>query len=124
MIEVKDFSTFIRIYSLFKSERLRAYIKLTRHRALIRSVMTYACPAWELATDAHLLKLQRLQKKVLRTIINFSRSIQVRDLRTAFNLPYVYDYITKLCRRQAEVIRNHENEHVRIIGQGEARHRK
>jgi hypothetical protein len=32
--------------------------------------------------------------------------------------------ITKLCRRQAEVIQNHENEHIRGIGKGEARHRK
>jgi hypothetical protein len=30
--------------------------------------MTYACPAWELAADTHLLKLHRLQNKVLRTI--------------------------------------------------------
>jgi hypothetical protein len=36
----------------------------------------------------------------------------------------VYDYITKLCRKKAEVIQNHENEHVRSIGQGEATHRK
>jgi hypothetical protein len=48
MIEAKAFRTFIRIYSLFKSERLSANIKLTLHTALIRSVMTYACPAWEI----------------------------------------------------------------------------
>jgi hypothetical protein len=36
----------------------------------------------------------------------------------------VYDYITKLCRRQAEVILNHENPNVRETGQGEPRHRK
>jgi hypothetical protein len=36
----------------------------------------------------------------------------------------MYDYIPKLCRKQAEVIRNHENEHVRGIGKGEARYRK
>jgi hypothetical protein len=36
----------------------------------------------------------------------------------------VYDYITKLCRQQAEVIQNHDNENVRNIGQGVARHRK
>jgi uncharacterized pyridoxamine 5'-phosphate oxidase family protein len=30
----------------------------------------------------------------------------------------------KFCRQQAEVIRNHENYHVRTIGQGEPRHRK
>jgi hypothetical protein len=40
------------------------------------------------------------------------------------NLPYVYDYITKLHRQQAEIIQNHETEHVRSIGQGEARNRK
>jgi hypothetical protein len=37
---------------------------------------------------------------------------------------YIYDYVTKLCRQQAEVMQNHENEHVRDVGQGEARHRK
>jgi hypothetical protein len=42
----------------------------------------------------------------------------------AFNIPYIYDYITKLSRQQAEVVQNHENENVRNIGQGEARHRK
>jgi hypothetical protein len=48
----------------------------------------------------------------------------VRNLHTAFNLLYVYDYITKLYRQQTEAIQNHENEHVHTIGQGEARHRK
>jgi hypothetical protein len=45
-------------------------------------------------------------------------------MRMAFHLPYVYDYMTKLCRQQAEVILNHDNENVRYIGQGGARHRK
>jgi hypothetical protein len=36
----------------------------------------------------------------------------------------VYDYITKSCRQQAEVIQNHENGNVRYIGQGEAPHSK
>jgi hypothetical protein len=30
----------------------------------IRSVMTYANPAWEFAADTHLMKLQRLQNKI------------------------------------------------------------
>jgi hypothetical protein len=38
----------------------------------------------------------------------------------AFKIPYVYDFITKLCRQQAEVIQNHHNPNVRNIGQGEA----
>jgi hypothetical protein len=48
----------------------------------------------------------------------------VHDLHAAFNLPYVYNYIKKLFKQQAEVMQNHENEHVCSIGQGEARHRK
>jgi hypothetical protein len=42
----------------------------------------------------------------------------------AFKIPYVYDYITKLCRMQAELILNHVNPNVCGIGQGGARHRK
>jgi hypothetical protein len=124
MIEANAFRTFITIYSLLKSERLSTNVKLTLHKALIRSVITYACSTWELVADTYLLKLQRLQIKVLRTIGNFPRCTPVHNLHTAFDLPYVYDYITKLCRKQAEVIWNHEKEHVCSIGQGEARHRK
>jgi hypothetical protein len=65
-----------------------------------------------------------MQNKVLLTTGTFPRNTPVRDLNTAFDLPYVYDYITKLCRQQAEIIQNHENEHIHGVGQGEARRRK
>jgi hypothetical protein len=58
--EAKAFRTFIRIYSLFRSERVSVNSKLTLHKAVISSVIIYACPAWELAADTNLLKLQRL----------------------------------------------------------------
>jgi hypothetical protein len=48
-IEAKGFRTFIRLYPLFKSEQLSVNIKLTLHKALIKSAMTYTCPAWEFA---------------------------------------------------------------------------
>jgi hypothetical protein len=38
----------------------------------------------------------------------------------AFQVAYIYDCITKLCRKQAEVIQNHENENVLDIGKDEA----
>jgi hypothetical protein len=114
-IEAKAFRTAIRLYSLFKSERLSVNIKFTLHKALIRSVMTYACPAWEFAAETNLLKLQHLQNKVLRTIGNLPRCALVRDMNVAFQIPYVYE---------AEIVRNHENENIRTIGQGETPHRK
>jgi hypothetical protein len=72
------------------------------------------------------IKLLRLQNKVLRTIENFPKCTPVSEMHTAFNLPYIYiyDYIITLCRKQTEIMRNHENEHVRGIGKREARHRK
>jgi hypothetical protein len=72
----------------------------------------------------HLLKLQRLQNNILHTIGNFPRGVSVRDVHPTFHIPYVYDYITKLPRQQAKGIRNHENENVRNIRRGVARHRK
>jgi hypothetical protein len=48
MFEAKAFRTFIRIHTPFKSERLSANIILILHKALIKSVMTYTCPACEL----------------------------------------------------------------------------
>jgi hypothetical protein len=68
--------------------------------------------------------LQRLQNRVPRTIGNFPWRTLVRELHKAFSIPYVYDYMTKLSRQQADVIQNHENANVRNIGQGKARQRK
>jgi hypothetical protein len=81
--------------------------------------MTYACPTWEFVADTHLLKLQRSQNMVLRTIGNFPRHMPVCELHKDFNIQYIYDYITKLCRQQAKIIQNHGNANVRNIGQGE-----
>jgi hypothetical protein len=69
--------------------------------------MSYACPAWEFAADA------------CKT-----GGTPVRELHVALPEPYIYDHVTKLCRRQAEVVQNHENANVRDIEKGEARHRK
>jgi hypothetical protein len=68
--------------------------------------------------------LQRLQNKVLRTIGNVPRHTLIRELHKALNIPYIYDYMTKLCRQQAEVIQNHGNDNGRDIGHGEPQHRK
>jgi hypothetical protein len=48
----------------------------------------------------------------------------IRDMHVAFQVPCLYDYITKLCRRQAEIIHNHENENVRNIEQCETQYSK
>jgi hypothetical protein len=48
------------------------------------------------------MKLQHLQNRVLQTIGNFPGHTPICDGHAAFQIPYVYDYITKLCRQQAK----------------------
>jgi len=45
-------------------------------------------------------------------------------MHAEFQILYVYDFITKMCGKQAEVIQNNDNENVRSIGNSEAQHRK
>jgi hypothetical protein len=80
--------------------------------------MTYSCPTWECAADAHLLKLHRLQNRVR------DGCTPVRELHLAFKIPYMYDYMPKLCRLRTEVIPTHENPNVHGTGQGDSRHKK
>jgi hypothetical protein len=82
-------------------------------------------PSWEIEADTSLLKLQRLENKVLRITGNVLRYTPVRNLTTAFSFPYIYIRLYKqFYRQETKVIQNHENEHVRSIGQDEARQRK
>jgi hypothetical protein len=106
-VTTKAYKTFMRLYSLFKSDRLSTKSKLTLHKALIRSIMTYACPAWEFTVVTHLIKLQRLQNKFLRTTGKFPRNTPIRDMHISFQI--AYDFITKLWKQQAQVIQHHEN---------------
>jgi hypothetical protein len=49
--------------------------------------MTYANAAWEFAADSYLLKLQRLQNTVHRTIDKLPRRTPTRNLHVAFKIP-------------------------------------
>jgi hypothetical protein len=62
--------------------------------------------------------------RALRAVGSLERCTPIRELHVASQIPYVYDYITKLCRTQAEIILNHVNPHVRGTGQGDSGRRK
>jgi hypothetical protein len=79
-VTTKAYGKFIRLFSLFKSDRLSTNSKLT-----------YVCPSWEFAADTHLMKFQRLQNKVLRTTGKFPRNTQIPNMHISIQIPYVYD---------------------------------
>jgi hypothetical protein len=65
-----------------------------------------------------------MQNRVFCAIGNLDECTLVREINVSFKIPYLYDYIIKLCRTQTEVILKHVNPNVRGIEQGEAIHRK
>jgi hypothetical protein len=86
--------------------------------------MTYDCSARGVRGGEPLLKLQRLQNKILRTSGKFPRCALTRELQAAFEILCVYDFVTKLCRQQTDVTQNHENINISNTAQGEAQLRK
>jgi hypothetical protein len=59
--------------------------------------MTQVSPAWKFMADIPLLKLQRLQNGVLCTTGKFPPYTKLQAA-CGFNIPYVSDFSTKLCR--------------------------
>jgi hypothetical protein len=49
---------------------------------------------------------------------------EAHNLHVAFKVPYIYDFITKSCKQQAEVTQNHHNPSARVAGQGKHQQRK
>jgi hypothetical protein len=46
-------------------------------------------------------------------LVSFELNIlTVRDMHVVFQIPYVYDYVTKSCRQQIEAMQNHGGGHV------------
>jgi hypothetical protein len=84
--------------------RLSASIKLTLHKALFSSITTDAYPVRQFAADTYVLKVQRLERKVIRTTDKFPKRTPIREMHVAFKIPHVYESIEILCRHQAEVL--------------------
>jgi hypothetical protein len=70
------------------------------------------------------MKVRRLIIWALPIIGKFPRGTSISAMYMAFQIPYVCDSITKLCRKQKQIIKNHENARGRNIAQGEAFLRK
>jgi hypothetical protein len=51
-------------------------------------------------------------KQVFHTIANFPRLAPLHNMHVAFQILYIYDCMTRICRKQSEVNQNHENENV------------
>jgi hypothetical protein len=80
-----------------------------------------AFSVWEFVADTYLLKLQRLQNRILHPVVIHHRGTPVRGLNLTHLRVRLNGYITQ---ETAEVIQNHQNSNVHETGQEESMHRK
>jgi hypothetical protein len=54
--------------------------------------------------------------EILRTTGSPPSRTNIRKFHVAYNVPYMHDFVTILCRQQAAVIQNQENASILKIG--------
>lgn len=73
--------------------------KVLLYKQIIRPVMTYAAPLFISGSQNLILKLQRLQNKILRHIANVNRYVSIRRLHDITNMETLKDHIYKISDR-------------------------
>ena len=81
------------IYPLLRSQVFSIETRLHIYYMLIRSLLTYAAPAWKHAAPSHLILLQRVQNRAARIITGHSRDTRITQLHEDLSLQYLSDFI-------------------------------
>ncbi|KAJ4427739.1 hypothetical protein ANN_25392, partial [Periplaneta americana] len=91
-------------------------VGLTMYKALIRSVITYAAPAWRFAAVSHLRKLQVIQNQVIRLITHLPRVASRRKFHDELELPTIDEFIARLARNLYAEVRANPNPLISGLG--------
>jgi endonuclease/exonuclease/phosphatase (EEP) superfamily protein YafD len=83
--------------------------KLLLYTAIVRPIMTYACPVWAYAGLKFLNQLQITQNKTLRAITNAPWFIRNSALHSDLNMETLQTHILKLTKQFYSSISNHPN---------------
>jgi hypothetical protein len=70
--------------------------KLLIYKLAIRPILTYACPAMRGTAKSHIKKLQVVQNKTLKMILDVSRYERTTAIHELTEVPMIEEYIGKL----------------------------
>jgi len=79
-----------------RNSHLDVRSKLLIYKLAIKLIFTYDCLAFETMTKIHLQKLQVLQNKFLRIVLNKTRYEKIKNVDTEAKVPSIEDYVGKL----------------------------
>ena len=83
--------------------------KLKIYKMIIKPIWTYGIPLWGTATMSHINKLESLQSKILRTIVNAPWYVRNEDIHEDLKIPMFKEEIGKYVKKYKEVTATHPN---------------
>lgn len=89
---------------------------ITLYKALIRPIITYACPAWGHAAKTHIKKLEIVQNKILYTITKLPRVTPLRTLHREAGIETISEYIRRSTQQFYDSREGHTNPLVEGLG--------
>jgi hypothetical protein len=84
---------------LNKSSTTDVNLAIIVYKPLLRSIVTYAYPAWGYAAESYVHKLQTFQNEVLRIITKLPRVTPIDTLHEQTGMPLIKNHIKGLASR-------------------------
>jgi hypothetical protein len=105
------------LYPLLKrNSKAQKETKIHAYRAVVRPILTYACPIFANCAECHFRKLQIQQNKILRMALNadfFTKNIEIHKKT---NIPTVREFVDKISSNFYTRAKSHKNPLVSTLG--------
>ena len=92
-----------------RKSKLSIENKLKIYKTIIKSIWKYGILLWGTAAMSHINKIETIQAKILKTIVNAPWYVRNEDIRTYQRIPTVKEEINRYAERYKERIATHPN---------------
>ena len=83
--------------------------KLKIYKTIIKPIWTYGIPLWGMAAMSYINKIEVIQAKILRTIVNGPWYVRNEDIRRDLGMPTVKEEISRYSEKYKSRIATHIN---------------
>ena len=92
-----------------RKSKLSIENKFRIYKTIIKPIWTYGTPLWWAAAMSHINKIETMQAKILRTIVNVPWYVINEDIRRDLGIPTVKEAISYYAERYKARIATHPN---------------
>ena len=92
-----------------RKSKLSTENKLKIYKTIIKPIWTYGIPLWGTAAMSHINKIEVIQAKILRTIVNGHWYVRNEDIRRDLGMPTVKEEINRYSEKYKLRIATHIN---------------